>query len=81
MPLNIVCFVCLAVDVVFKAVCIKPKFNKNSDYYKPMKLAKFYLIKRMLIVDVIFLLIFVLSYVLAYSVSRFFRLIILVKLF
>lgn len=81
MPVNIVFFILLGFDFMFKLVCLpKPEFAKPEDYRKPNKVLKYYLIKQLLIFDILFLVLFILSYVLPFSVSKFLRLIILIKL-
>lgn len=81
MPMNIVFFVYLGFDFVFKVACIpKPEFARREDYRKPKKIARYYLIKRLLIFDILFFILFIGSYIAPFSAAKYLRLVILIKL-
>ncbi len=80
MPLNIIFFIYLVIDFMYQAACVRPDFKKLKDYKKVSKLLHYYLIKELLILDLLFIVIFILSYVLPYGSSKYLRLIILIKL-
>lgn len=82
MPLNIIFFIYMIFDFAFKISWTpKPEFKKLEDYKKPGKILKYYFIRKLLLLDLIFLVLFIGSYILPFSISRFFRLVILIKLF
>lgn len=81
MPLNIIFFIYMGADFIFKIACIpKPVFVRLEDYHKPKKILKYYLIKKLLIFDLLFLVPFIISYIVPFTVARFIRLVILIKL-
>ena len=81
MPLNIIFFIYLGFDLILKlAYTPKPEFNKREDYLKVGKICKYYLLKKLLIFDILFLVLFISSYIVPFSAAKYLRLVILIKL-
>lgn len=81
MPLNYLFFAYMSLDFLLKIVCTKePQFTRPDDYNQPTKLLKYYLLRNLLIIDMIFLSVFITSYFVVFSIARILRLIILIKL-
>ena len=81
MPLNIIFFIYLGFDFILKlAYTPKPEFSKREDYLKVGKICKYYLLKKLLIFDILFLVLFISSYIVPFSAAKYLRLVILIKL-
>ena len=81
LPINIVFFIYLGFDFILKlAYTPKPEFSRREHYRKVGKVCKYYLLKKLLIIDLLFLILFISSYIVPFSAAKYLRLVILIKL-